>query len=174
MADFQFDFNPADHFTTGTIGPPGQRTFYLQAGRGVEFVSMVCEKEQMRALGEGLLSLLDQIAQTYNRAVPESRGDYDFDLIEPVIPVWRIAQMGVGYDDDTDQIIIIVQELVEEGDEAEIGRFILSRKHAQAFAYHALEVVAAGRPTCPFCGEPIDPEGHFCPRTNGHGKKYVQ
>ncbi|RME84924.1 MAG: DUF3090 domain-containing protein [Caldilineae bacterium] len=176
MPRFQYDFDPADHFTTGTIGEPGQRTFFLQAGQGIEYVSMICEKEQMRALGEGLLSLLDQIAEVFHKPVPEDRSGFNFDLVEPIIPIWRISQLGVGYDEERDRIVIIVQELVDEdaGVDAEVGRFTITREHANAFAYHALEVVAAGRPTCPFCGEPIDPEGHFCSRTNGHDKSYVQ
>ena len=80
MSDFQYDFDPVDHFTTGTVGPAGQRTFYLQVGRGIEYISMICEKEQMRALGEGLLSLLDQIAENYNLPVPDTRHGYGFDM----------------------------------------------------------------------------------------------
>ncbi len=174
MSRFAFDFNPASHLTTGAIGAPGQRTFYLQAGRGIEFVSLICEKEQMRALGEGLLSLLDQIASTFDRPTSDPKQAIDFDLVEPVIPVWRIAQLGVGYDDDDDRIIIVIQELVEEGEVAQIGRFLITREHARSFAHHALEIVEAGRPTCPLCGEPLDPAGHFCPKTNGHGKNYRQ
>ncbi len=174
MSEFIHDFNPASHFTTGTAGPPGQRTFYLQIGRGIEYVSMICEKEQMHALGEGLLSLLDQIAEQFALSAPESRKAVNFDLIQPVIPTWRIAQLGVGYDDENDYIVIIVQELVEEDQESDVGRFTITRALAHAFAYHALEIVSAGRPHCLFCGEPIDPEGHFCSRTNGHDKSYVQ
>lgn len=173
MTDFYFDFDPADHFTIGTIGPTGQRTFYLQAGRGIEYVSMICEKEQMRALSEGLLSLLEQVDETYHPPVQEDE-DPGFNLVEPVIPTWRIAQMGVGYDNESDRIVVIVQEMVEEGEEAGVGRFTLTRGHAEAFAYHALNVVSSGRPICPFCGEPIDPEGHFCTRSNGHTHSYVQ
>ncbi|MCO6450041.1 MAG: DUF3090 domain-containing protein [Caldilineales bacterium] len=174
MSDFNYDFDPADHMTIGAIGQPGQRTFYFQAGRGIEFVSMICEKEQMRALGEGLLSLLDQISDAYSRAIPQLDEGIDFALIEPVIPTWRIAQMGVGFDEESDRIVVIVQEMVEEGDEPEIGRFTVPRALANAFAYHTLNVVEAGRPICPFCGEPMDPDGHFCPGSNGHGKTYVQ
>ena len=174
MTDFAYDFNPANHFTTGTSGLPGQRTFFLQAGRGIEYVSMVCEKEQMRALGEGLLSLLDQIAESYDRPVPSSTKHFAFELVGPVIPAWRVAQLGVGYDDETDRIVVIVQELQEEGEGGEVGRFTISRELANAFAYHALDVVSAGRTECPFCGEPMEPEGHFCAKTNGHAKSYLQ
>lgn len=175
MSEFHFDFDPADHFTIDAIGPAGQRTFYLQAGRGIEFVSMICEKEQMRALAEGLLSLLEQIEETFSPAGTAEAAS-NFDLIEPLIPAWRIAQMGVGYDDEYDRIVIVVQQMIgeEAEDEPEVGRFTLSRRHAEDFAYHALEIITAGRPICPFCGEPIDDDGHFCAGSNGHGKSYVQ
>lgn len=174
MADFTFDFDPADHLTIDAIGEPGQRTFFLQAGRGIEFVSMICEKEQMAALSEGLLGLLDQVAEAFSRSTGDPRDAIDFDLIQPVIPVWRIAQMGVGYDDADDRIIIVVQEMVDEGETPEVGRFTINREHARAFAHHIMEIVTAGRPACPFCGEPLDPAGHFCPKSNGHGKQYLQ
>ncbi|MCX7852910.1 MAG: DUF3090 family protein [Caldilineales bacterium] len=174
MPDFAFDFDPADHLTVGTIGEPGHRTFFLQAGRGIEFVTMICEKEQMRALGEGLLSLLDQIAEVFHRPTEDPDEPIDFELVHPLVPAWRIAQLGVGYDDEEDVIVIVAQELVERGQRPELARFIISREHARALAYHVLRVVAAGRPTCPLCGEPMDPGGHFCPPSNGHGKLYVQ
>ncbi len=174
MPDFAFDFNPADHLTVGTIGEPGRRTFFLQAGRGLELVTMICEKEQMRALGEGLLSLLDQIAEVFQRPTADPDEPVDFDLIHPIVPAWRVAQLGVGYDEDEDVIVIVVQELVERGEQPELARFIITREHARALAHHVLQVVAAGRPSCPLCGQPLDPGGHFCPPSNGHGKLYVQ
>jgi uncharacterized repeat protein (TIGR03847 family) len=174
MTYFQYDFDPADHFTVGTLGRPGQRTFVLQAGRGIEYVSMVCEKEQVAALGEGLLSMIDQIDETVDRGKSGGALEGVFGLVEPVIPVWRIAQIGVGYDADTDRIVIVLQELADEPEDAELGRLSVSREQAEAFALHALNVVAAGRPLCPLCGEPMDPDGHWCVKTNGHGENYVQ
>ncbi len=174
MPDFAFDFNPADHLTVGTIGEPGHRTFFLQAGRGIELVTMICEKEQMRALGEGLLSLLDQIAEVFQRPTEDPDEPMDFDLLHPIVPAWRVAQLGVGYDEEDDVIVIVVQEWVERGEQPELARFIITREHARALAHHVLQVVAAGRPSCPLCGQPIDPGGHFCPPSNGHGKRYVQ
>lgn len=172
MTYYHYEFDPADHLTVGTVGKPGQRIFYLQAGKGLEFVSMACEKEQMAALGEGLLSMLDQLDNETDESTSTARDKYS--LVEPVIPVWRIAQIGVGYDGESDRVVIIVQELTEEPDNAEMGRFTISREEAEAFAMHVLNVVAAGRPECPMCGELMDPDGHWCARTNGHGKNYVQ
>ncbi len=174
MTYFHYDFDPADLFTVGTLGQPGQRTFILQAGRGIEYVSMVCEKEQVAALGEGLLSMLDQIEDLLQREASGGAVGNAFELVEPVIPVWRIAQIGVGYDDDADRLIIVVQEMTDEIEDAELGRFTIGRAYAEAFALHALNVVSAGRLLCPMCGEPMDPDGHRCARTNGHGRRYVQ
>ncbi len=174
MTYFHFDFDPVDHFAVGTLGQPGQRVFVLQAGQGDEYVSLVCEKEQMAALGEGLLSMLDQIDDPPEPKVPGGVMGSGFGLVEPVIPAWRIAQIGVGYDPDTARIVIVLQEMIDESEDAELGRLTVSGKHAEAFALHALKVVAAGRPLCPMCGEPMDPDGHWCAKTNGHGKHYVQ
>ena len=174
MTYFHYEFDPADHLTVGTTGKPGQRTFFLQAGKGVEFVSLVCEKEQMAALGEGLLSMLDQI-DTENEVQGSGAAVWGgFGLVEPIILAWRVAQMGVGYDNETDRVVIIVQESADEPEDAEMGRFTISREFAEAFAMHVLNVVAAGRPMCPMCGEPMEPDGHWCVKTNGHGKHYVQ
>lgn len=174
MTYFHYEFDPADHLTVGTTGKPGQRTFFLQAGKGVELVSLVCEKEQMAALGEGLLSMLDQIDNESEVQGAGAAMQGGFGLIEPIVPVWRIAQMGVGYDNDTDRVVIIVQEATDEPEDAEMCRFTISRQFTEAFAMHVLSVVAAGRPVCPMCGELMEPEGHWCVKTNGHGKHYVQ
>ncbi len=174
MTYFHYDLDPVDHFAVGTLGQPGQRVFILQAGQGDEYVSLVCEKEQRAALGEGLLSMLDQIDDPPEPKASGGVMGRGFGLVEPVIPAWRIAQIGVGYDPDTARIVIVLQEMTEESEEAELGRFTVGREHAEAFALHALKVVAAGRPLCPMCGEPMDPDGHWCAKTNGHGKHYVQ
>ena len=128
-------------------------------------------KKVKKRLGEVLIE--DGLA-TEDQVFEALAKQFGFELVEPLIPAWRVAQLGVGYDDETDRIVVIVQELLEEGEEGEVGRFTISRELANAFAYHALDVVSAGRTQCPFCGEPMEPEGHFCAKTNGHAKSYMQ
>lgn len=172
MPDFVYDLDPANFITIGTIGPPGQRTFYLQASQGSVVVSLIIEKEQARALAESLDQLLEALEERYPRP-PDAEQEitYDMALLQPVNELWRVGQMGLGYDEDTDLIVLIAQELLFEDDprqEPEVVRFTATREQMRALSKHALWVVEQGRPLCPLCGGPIDPDGHFCPPSNGH------
>jgi uncharacterized repeat protein (TIGR03847 family) len=173
MAHLVCDFNPVDRITVDTIGPPGQRVFHLQASQGTQVVTMVFEKEQARALAASLLQLLDHLEIDY----PENQGEVEailstqMSLLQPTEPEFRIGQMGVGFDETTGYVVIVAYELsVEEGQDIGVARFWATREQARALAQYSLEVVEAGRPLCPLCSEPMDPDGHFCPRGNGHGK----
>lgn len=160
-----FDFAVTDHFTSGALGSPGQRVFYLQGREAGVVATLKCEKEQVRALGDYLGSLLARLP-VVGEAAPA-----DLDLLEPVEAAWAIASIGVGYDDARDRILIVASELVEEGaeQEAATARFRITRAQAAAFIERARGLVQAGRPVCPVCGRPKDPDGHVCPRGNGHG-----
>jgi uncharacterized repeat protein (TIGR03847 family) len=164
MSD-SFEFDAPDHFTTGTVGPVGQRVFYLQAGQGSKLVTLKCEKEQVKALGEYLGRLLGSLSQA---AVGETGADVA--LIEPVSEAWAVGSLGVGYDEPRDRIVIVASEAVEEesGEEAATARIHITREQAATFVERARELVEAGRPACPVCSLPIDPAGHICPRANGH------
>lgn len=175
MPKYLYDYNPARFLTINTIGEPGQRTFLLQAGvSGFELFTLICEKEQARALAEGILALLDEIAERDPEAMEED-ADLLFDLREPIIPVGRVGNMGIGYDEDSRSLVVLVQLLTpEEDEEGQVARVVAPLNFARPFALHTLQVVAAGRPICPFCGEPIDKDGHVCGGSNGHQKHYVQ
>jgi len=173
MAHLVCDFNPADRITMETVGPPGRRVFYLQASQGLQVVTLFFEKEQAQALASGLLQLLDNLEADHpeDEAEVEAILTLQMNLQQPVEPEFRIGQMGIGFDEDSGYVVVIAYELILEQDQdIGVARFWITREQARALAQHALEVVEAGRPTCPLCGEPIDPEGHFCPRGNGHGK----
>lgn len=170
---FRFDFNPVNRITIGTVGPTGQRTFYLQARRGRALVTFVLEKEQARALATAIERLLEEIAR---RAPQLGLGTTEFSeaemrLEEPIAPEFRIGQMSLGYDADHDLVVLVVQEMAqEEAPDRPLAtaRFWTTRQQAQALSQQAARLVAAGRPICGNCGQPIDPTGHFCPRRNGH------
>lgn len=174
MPDFVYDLDPASFITVGTIGPPGRRTFYLQASQGGAVVSLIIEKEQARALFESL----DQLLEALDRRFPQPAGTveevaYDMGLLKPVNGLWRVGQMGLGYDQDADLIVLIAQELVfeeDEGREPEVVRVTGTRQQLEALSRHAALIVGQGRPLCPLCANPIDPQGHFCPPSNGHRK----
>ena len=170
MAEPTYDFNPVTHITVETIGPPGQRTFFLQASQGLMVLTMIMEKEQAAALATAIDELLEQIGASEEEE--ESPDTIDLALHEPVDPEFRIGQMGLGYEERQGRVVVIVQELMteEEAEEREpiVARFWMTKAQARALSRHAAEVVAAGRPTCPLGGNPIDPTGHFCPPSNGH------
>jgi uncharacterized repeat protein (TIGR03847 family) len=182
MAGREFAFDPPERFVAGTVGQPGQRTFYLQAtGRG-QTISVALEKLQVSALAERLDDLLDEVRrrQGDESAVPALAPAQLEDvapLDAPIEEEFRVGTLALAWDDDDNLVIIEAQSAVDEPEEAapadvdtdaDMLRVRLSPAVARAFAKRALRVVAAGRPPCPLCGNPLDPEGHICPRQNGH------
>jgi uncharacterized repeat protein (TIGR03847 family) len=172
-ASYQLD--GPDHFTAGAVGPPGQRVFYLQAREADTLVTLKCEKEQVAALAEYLGGLLARLPATVASA------DDKRELLQPFEAAWPVGSLGVGYDGERDRILVIANERVEQDEEDEEGepekpgavepasaRFAITRAQAAAFVERARLLQRAGRPTCPMCGEPKDPAGHVCPRSNGH------
>jgi uncharacterized repeat protein (TIGR03847 family) len=157
-----------DVLTTGTVGPPGQRVFYLQVRDDDFVVTLRCEKQQVAALAEYLDGLLDDL-----EPVPYEVGAVDLDLVEPIQELWTVGPIGVAYDDVDDHIIVVLEELVEaegeepaEEDDTRKVKIHLNRSQVSSFVRHSREVVAAGRPPCRFCGLPVNPDGHPCPRMN--------
>ena len=156
-----------DVLTTGTVGPPGQRVFYLQVRDDDFVVTLRCEKQQVAALAEYLDGLLDDL-----EPVPYEVGAVDLDLVEPIQELWTVGPIGVAYDDVDDHIIVVLEELVDaeeeepEEDDTRKVKIHLNRSQVSSFVRHSREVVAAGRPPCRFCGLPVDPDGHPCPRMN--------
>jgi len=163
-----FDIDGVDRITAGSVGDPGQRSFYVQAQAGVQTVTLLAEKEQVRLLAEALLQLLGTLPEVDEGPSP---GPESLALDEPLEPEWRVGEMAIEYEDDGGNVEIVITEIESEEDAPDIGaraRFIVSRAQARAMAMHALEIVAAGRPRCQFCGYPLEPEGHICPAMNGH------
>ncbi|MBI3740487.1 MAG: DUF3090 family protein, partial [Chloroflexi bacterium] len=167
-ANIIYDLNPVTHVTVGVIGEPGKRTFYLQGQQGATIVTLIAEKEQIAALARGVDELLERLGeknQTPNISALE------MELSQPVEPVFRIGQLGLGYDNDHELIVIVAYAVPAEENPItlDVMRFWATRDQMRALARHAAEIVAGGRPTCVLCGRPIDPAGHFCPKRNGHG-----
>jgi uncharacterized repeat protein (TIGR03847 family) len=161
-----FDLREPDRFTAGAVGEPGARVFFLQAVEGTQVVSLRLEKQQVGALGQYLQGVLNDLP-----VVPVTERPSDMDLVEPVVAEWVVGTLGVAYDTEADRIVLQADELVdedEEDEEAGLARFHLTRAQVVAFCEHADSLVAAGRPPCPICGQPMDPDGHVCPRSNGH------
>jgi uncharacterized repeat protein (TIGR03847 family) len=158
-----FELAAPEHFTCGAVGAPGERVFYIQARQGRRLVTLKSEKEQVRALGEYLAELLDKLPPGSGVSLPEAA------LLEPIDPAWPIASIGLGYDDDTRRIVIVATAVVdEEGEEAPTAKFAVTREQAAAFVTRARALMKSGRPICPLCSQPKNPDGHVCPRSNGH------
>lgn len=167
MAVF-YEFEDVDTFTTGAIGRPGDRTFYLQLRTGGRNVSVKCEKQQVAAMAEHLGRVLVDLPPADQRPLPAA-----LELSTPVDQVFVLGPIGLGYDRSRDRVVVQLEEMVPTGDDGEPltedrgqVRVHLSRDQAVAFCDHASKVVAAGRPDCPWCSLPIDPDGHPCPRMN--------
>lgn len=167
-----FDLNPVDRITTDAIGEPGSRVFYLQARKDQRLVTLICEKEQIAglavAIDQVLLSMVDGDVEAV--VAPDPVLDGGMDLEYPMDPAFRVGEVNLGYDQANEMLVIIAYELLPEGEDAppSVARFWAGPAQMRAFSIHGQEVVAAGRPICAMCGQPIDPEGHFCPRRNGH------
>jgi uncharacterized repeat protein (TIGR03847 family) len=167
-----FDLNTVDRITADAIGEPGKRVFYLQGRKGLELVTLICEKEHVAALALAVEQfLLSQVDEDADAVVePDPVIEHGMNLELPLDPLFRVGQVNLGFDQESERLVVIAYELLDEDDDdamPSIARFWATPAQMRAFGIHGQEVVAAGRPTCSMCGEPIEPEGHFCPRKNG-------
>jgi uncharacterized repeat protein (TIGR03847 family) len=162
MSD-SFDFDDLDFLTVGTLGPKGQRVFYLQCRAAGELISLKLEKQQVAALAEYLDRILDDLPAKESTDPPT-----DLDLREPVVAAWTVGALGVAYTQEDDRLVVIAEELVEdEQDDPASARFSVSRAQVAGLISRAREVVAAGRPPCPYCSRPLEPRnGDWCPCSN--------
>ncbi|HEY0640513.1 MAG TPA: DUF3090 domain-containing protein [Pseudonocardiaceae bacterium] len=174
-------FRQPDRFIAGTVGEPGDRSFYLQAVEDARTVSVLLEKQQVAVLAERLAALLDEVRRRFGADVPAADGD-DVDtepLSVPVEEEFRVGTMGLGWDSESRSVVVellaVTEEEIDESvvlDDTDEGpdavRVFLTPVQARAFATRAERVVTAGRQPCPLCAEPLDADGHICPRQNGY------
>lgn len=153
MPNSEIDLNPVDFITVGTVGPKGQRVFHLQAGKGSQLVSLIIEKEQAWALSEAIRELVEDLEQRYPDEDAADSPDYNMELRDPIEPIFRVAQMGLGYDEDRRMVVLVAQELVQLEEDADpdsvqpgIVRMWCSRSQMRALSAHATATVQAGRP----------------------------
>jgi uncharacterized repeat protein (TIGR03847 family) len=173
MPGQHIELHVINRITINTIGPPGQRVFLFQASDAVDTVTLKLEKEQARALAHTAEELLDNLDKEHplEDSTHDRPASGDFMLKNPLDPMFQIGQIGLGYDQSRDMIVLATQELLlDESEEPSTARFWVSRSQLRALSKQTLGIVEQGRPVCPLCGRPIDPDGHFCPRSNGHDK----
>lgn len=165
-----FRFEQPKRFIAGTIGMPGERTFYLQASDGKLTTSVALEKQQVAALAERVEALLAEVASKFSEveipAYVPAEADDRGPLETPVEEEFRVGAIGIGWDTAVNRVVIEAQSQDEDDDSAFI--VFISPGHARAFIARSRLLVAAGRPPCPLCTLPLDPTGHICPRSNGY------
>jgi uncharacterized repeat protein (TIGR03847 family) len=173
-------FRTPDRFIAGTVGQPGDRTFYLQAVHESRVISVQLEKQQVAVLAERIGALLAEVNRRFGTPLPpEAEVDDLSPLITPVDAEFRVGTMGLGWDAETQKVVVELLEVSDTEldasvilDDAEEGpdavRVFLSPESARQFAARSQRVISAGRPPCPLCDEPLDPQGHLCVRTNGY------
>ena len=173
-------FRTPDRFVAGTVGQPGNRTFYLQAVHDKRVVSVELEKQQVAVLAERIGALLAEVHRRFGTPLPPESAVEDLSpLLTPVDAEFRVGTMGLGWDAEAQSVVVELLAVSETAfdasvilDDAEEGpdavRVFLSPEDAQQFAARSQRVISAGRPPCPLCDEPLDPEGHLCVRTNGY------
>ena len=174
-------FRTPDRFVAGTVGEPGSRAFYLQAVHEARIVSVSLEKQQVRVLADRIGMLLDEVHRRFGAEIPPDAAEVDDTnpLVMPVDAEFRVGTMGLGWDAESGAVVVellavtdaefdesLVLDDAEEGPDA--VRVFLTPEQARQFAARSERVIAAGRPPCPLCGEPLSPQGHMCVRTNGY------
>jgi uncharacterized repeat protein (TIGR03847 family) len=178
------DLGPVDRITADAVGEPGARTFYIQARAGVDLVTVIVEKQQVQLLAASVLELLEDAPETGPVAEESAMG-----LEEPLDPRWRAGRLSIGFDQDRDLFLLEVEESQPDPEDLDVDdprsilpasepestaesiRIWASPSQMLALSRHGAEVAARGRPTCQFCGNPIDAEGHACPAMNGHSRR---
>jgi len=170
-----FVFDEPDRFVAGSVGEPGSRAFYLQAHQGRAVVTVGLEKTQVGALAQRIGELLIAVGEAPQAfASPAGKNE----LAEPMVELFRVGVLALGWDPGSASVTVEARPIEEDGDYPEVPdddpdgpdvlRVRMSASEAGRFATAAAALVQAGRPACPFCGEPLDPAGHFCVRMNGH------
>jgi uncharacterized repeat protein (TIGR03847 family) len=187
-------FDPPERFVAGTVGPPGQRTFFLQARSGTRVTSVALEKQQVAVLAERIEELLDEVMRSVEggdtavpAAAPLALEDND-PLEQPIVEEFRAGTMTLSWDAEDERVVVEVfpfndatvvepgtpEDEIEEPEPEEVLLVRLPPGVARAFSARAQAVVSAGREPCPFCGAPLDPSGHLCPRANGFRRTAAQ
>jgi uncharacterized repeat protein (TIGR03847 family) len=183
----RFIFDAPDRFVAEAIGEPGHRAFYLQAAQGRRIVTVAIEKAQVAVLAERLSDLISEVERRGVALTGGTDSTVTKGLDEPIVEAFRVGAMTLTWDGQREALVVEAREIADEDEDADddeesdddaaadddddgpdLLRVQLSAPAARGFIARAAEVVSAGRLPCPFCGQPLNPEGHLCPRKNGY------
>jgi uncharacterized repeat protein (TIGR03847 family) len=180
MPKINLSLDPVDLITVDAIGKPGNRVFYIQGRQASKVVSLIIEKIQLQSLIAGVSEFLSEIKDRFPDRLPADVDikEKEMRILPPVDPKFRVGDMGLAYDDERDLACIIAREMdlsideedEDENDEGNVVRFWCSRGQLLTLAHWGAIVIERGRPICPQCLQPMEPDGHFCPKKNGHKK----
>lgn len=164
------EFDRPDRCVIGTVGRPGERLFLIQVAQGNQLAAVAIEKQQAQLLGVRVGEVLDQLAQL-GRDVPPAQVPADMGPLDaPITVSFRAAAIGLAWDAESQRLVLELFSVETDGSTGEnsLLQVKLTPAMAREFSGRAEIVVASGRPACPACGQPLDPEGHICPRSNGY------
>jgi len=174
MANLDLTLDHVDSITVDAIGKPGNRVFYIQGKKDAQVLTLIIEKIQLQSLIVGINDFMEEIRTRFHK---DTQMDVDFQedamtIHPPVEPLFRVGDMGLAYDENGDMVCIIAKETPADTPESEgsVVRYWCTRAQLLVLANWAVVVIERGRPICPQCGQPMEPEGHFCPKKNGHKK----
>lgn len=178
MPQTELELHPVDDIITNATGRPGERTFFLQATKGDQVVTLIMEKIQLQSLAVAVEQFLADISQQ-DPTLPDVSSLYreeEMLLKAPLEPLFHVGTYGLGYDQSEDMIILVLREASSDTEVAENSSSVklwCRRAQIRQLAHWGVELANRGRPICPLCGEIIGPDGHLCPKKNGHKKSHV-
>ncbi len=191
----EIEFDPVDAIAAGAVGVPGQRAFYIQATKDGQVLSVLVEKEQVAVLADRIQVLLDQVASQFpGEGMDHPAGGTSVsEIVGDPVPLFRAVAIGIGFDPARRLVVLELHERpvrdadddeedddeeepsaelpAEEEAEGYLARLYATPDQIRAMATGGQVAVAAGRPPCPLCGNPLDREGHMCPKLNGHARR---
>jgi len=161
----EVDIGPVLGLQAEAVGVPGQRTFRIQAHSSQGAGRLWLEKEQLQALAIAIEEFLSELPS----ARGSGGGGGSLPFTGPPTVEFTIGRLALGYDQEQDQISLLIRELTDDPDEdGRAFRCQATREQMHGLSRQALDVVSAGRPRCPLCNTPLTGPTHWCPRSNGH------
>jgi len=173
MPQIELDINPVDSITADAFGKPGERVFFLQATSENQVYTLLVEKIQLQSLATGLEEFFNDLTRSHPDLSPQASSyqEESMHIQGPLDPLFRIGDMGIAYDEGEDRVILMAREILsgeQRPEEVSVIRFWCTRDQISRLGLWSAELASRGRQICPLCGQPMDPEGHLCPKKNGH------